>query len=201
MTQEQLEHSLFPLGNLTKEKVRQIAGELELPVADKPESQEICFIPDDDYPRFLREYIAEAARPGPILDQRGNILGEHQGIAFYTVGQRKGLGISAREPLYVVAINREGNAIIVVSKEEVYQSELTASELNWIAIEGLEQPVKVKAKVRYLHQEAEAVVTPAGENRVQVIFEEPQMALTPGQAVVFYDGDIVVGGGSIEQTE
>ena len=101
----------------------------------------------------------------------------------------------------MVAINREGNAIIVGSTEEVYQSELTASELNWIAIEGLEQPVKVKAKVRYLHQEAEAVVTPAGENRVQVIFEEPQMALTPGQAVVFYDGDIVLGGGSIEQTE
>ena len=200
MTQQQLKHSLFPLGEFTKERVRQIAEELELPVADKPESQEICFIPDNDYPEFLKEYVDEAVTPGPILDGQGNILGEHQGIAFYTVGQRKGLGISSREPLYVVTINRERNAIIVGNREEIYGTELTASELNWIAVEGLEQPMKIKAKVRYLHQGAEALVTPSGENSVQVRFEEPQMALTPGQAIVFYDGDTVVGGGTIEQT-
>jgi len=199
MTQEQLSHSLFPLGNLTKERVRRIAEELELPVSNKPESQEICFIPDNDYPRFLKEYIAEAARPGPVLDRRGNVLGEHRGIIFYTIGQRKGLGISSREPLYVVAINREANAIIVGSKEEICGIELTASELNWIAVEELERPIKVKAKIRYLHQEAQTVVTPLGENRAQVRFGEPQMAITPGQAVVFYDGDTVLGGGTIEQ--
>ena len=201
MTQEQLSHSLFPLGNLTKERVRRMAEQLELPIANKPESQEICFIPDNDYPRFIKGYITDGVKPGPILDQQGNVLGEHQGIIFYTIGQRKGLGMSAREPLYVVAINREENAIIVGSKEEVCGTELTASGLNWIAMAVPECPVRVKAKIRYLHQEAQATVTPLGENEVQVKFEESQMALTPGQAVVFYDGDRVLGGGSIEQVK
>ena len=178
-----------------------MAEELELPVANRPESQEICFIPDNDYPRFIKEYIADGVKPGPILDQQGNVLGEHRGIIFYTIGQRKGLGISASEPLYVVAINRERNAIIVGAKQEAYGIELTASELNWIAVAVPEYPVRVKAKIRYLHQEARATVTPLGENEVQVKFEEPQMALTPGQAVVFYDGDRVLGGGSIEQVK
>ena len=199
LTQEQLGHTLLPIGNFTKVRVREIARELELPVAAKPESQEICFVPDNDYHRFLKEYIPLAEKPGPILNKQGNILGEHQGIIFYTIGQRKGLGISAREPLYVVAIDRERNAIIVGTKKEVYGSELIASELNWIAMEEPKRPMRVKAKIRYLHQEAEAMVTPSGENRVQVRFEEPQMAITPGQAVVFYDGNIVVGGGTIEQ--
>ena len=198
MTQEQLGHSLFPLGGFTKARVRQIAGELGLAVTNKPESQEICFIADNDYPRFLKEHIREPVKPGPILDRRGNVIGEHQGIIFYTIGQRKGLGISAREPLYVVAIKRESNAIIVGTKEEVYGTELTVSVLNWMAIEKLNQPLRVRAKIRYLHQEAEAVVTPSEENRVWVRFEEPQMAITPGQAIVFYDGDIVIGGGSID---
>ena len=198
LTQGQLENSLFPLGNLTKERVRQIAGELALPVANKAESQEICFIPDNDYPRFVREYVADVAKPGPILDNQGNVLGEHRGIFSYTIGQRKGLGISASEPLYVVAIDRDRNAVIVGSKEDVYGTELTAAELNWIGVEALEQPVRVKAKIRYLHREAAATVTPLEANRVQVKFEEPQMAITPGQAVVFYDGDDVMGGGVIE---
>ncbi len=198
MTQEQLRHSLFPLGNLTKERVRQMAEELELSIANKPESQEICFIPDNDYPRFLKEYVGDAAKPGPILDKQGNVLGEHRGIMFYTVGQRKGLGISAKEALYVVAINREKNAIIVGGREDVYGTELTASGLNWIAMAKPRRPMRVKAKIRYLHQEAEAMVTPLEENEVQVKFTEPQMAITPGQAVVFYDGDRVIGGGSIE---
>jgi len=199
MTQEQLRHSLFPLGELTKERVRRIAEELELPVANRPESQEICFIPDNDYPAFLKEYAGDEGKPGPIMDRRGNILGEHRGIIFYTIGQRKGLGISAGEPLYVVAINREENAIIVGSKKEAYAVEFTASELNWIAIDEPKQPMRVSARIRYRHQEAEALVTPSGENRVQVRFKEPQMAIAPGQAVVFYDGDTVIGGGSIEQ--
>jgi len=201
MTQEQLRHSLFPLGELNKERVRRIAEELGLPVASRPESRDICFIPDSDYPKFLGEYAGGAARPGPILDRRGKILGEHKGLIFYTVGQRKGLGISAGEPLYVVAINREGNAVIVGSREETYGSEFIASELKWLAIEEPKQPIRVKARIRYRHQEAGATVIPAGEDRVQVTFEEPQMALTPGQAVVFYDGDTVIGGGSIEQVK
>ena len=198
LTQEQLRHTLLPVGNLTKEKAREIARELRLPVAAKSESQEICFIPDDDYPNFLKDYIPQAAKPGLILDEQGNTLGSHRGILFYTIGQRKGLGISAREPLYVIAIEPERNAIVVGTKEKALGNELTASRLNWITTDKLIQSVTVKAKIRYRHQEAEATVTPIDEDRVHVKFKEPQMAITPGQAIVFYDGDIVIGGGTIE---
>lgn len=198
ITQEQLKHTLMPVGGLTKERVRTIAGELGLPVAAKPESQEICFIPDNDYPKFLKEYMPLAVKPGPIRDKRGNVLGTHQGILFYTVGQRKGLGLSAGEPLYVIAVEPEGDAIVVGRKAEVYSRELVASELNWIAITRPEQPIKVKAKIRYQHQEAAAVLTPRGKDSVHIKFAEPQMAISPGQAVVFYDGDTVIGGGTIE---
>jgi tRNA-specific 2-thiouridylase len=197
MTQHQLRDTLMPLGHLTKEKVRQIAHELGLSVADKAESQDICFIPDDNYPSFFEQYMPGAAKPGPILDKRGNALGEHRGILFYTIGQRRGLGISAPEPLYVVAIDGRNNTIIVGSKEDTYQDELIAAEVNWIAIEPPGQPIKARVKVRYLHPGAEAIVTPLAEDKVQVKFEEPQMALTPGQAAVFYNGDSVIGGGTI----
>jgi len=200
LNQEQLRHSILPIGNLTKERVREIADELQLAVSAKPESQEICFIPDNDYPRFLKERIPEAAKPGPILDKEGTVLGEHKGILFYTIGQRRSLGISAREPLYVTAVNPEKNAIVVGKKWEVYGSELIAFRLNWIAIDKPEQPLAVSAKVRYLHQEAEAVVTPVDEDSVRVKFHEPQLAITPGQAIVLYHGDTVVGGGVIERT-
>ncbi len=198
ITQEQLEHTLLPIGNFNKKRVREIARELALPVATKPESQEICFIPDDDYPKFIENYIPQAVKPGPILNEQGSTLGEHKGILFYTVGQRKGLGISAKEPLYVTAIEPQRNAIVVGSKEEVYANELVASELNWITITKLEQPIMVKAKIRYLHKEAEAAITPLDADQVYVKFQEPQMAITPGQAIVFYNGDTVVGGGTIE---
>jgi tRNA-specific 2-thiouridylase len=199
VTQEQLIHTLLPIGNFTKQRVREIAKEQGLPVAAKPESQEICFIPDDDYPMFLKDYIPQAVKPGPILNEYGNILGRHWGILFYTVGQRKGLGISAKEPLYVTAIERERNAIVVGSKEKVYRNGLIASGLNWIAIAKLKQPITVKAKIRYRHKEAEAEITPLDKDQVCVRFKEPQMAITPGQAIVFYDGDTVIGGGTIEQ--
>lgn len=200
MTQEQLRHALTPLGGLTKERVRQIARELGLPVADKAESQEICFIPDGDYTRFVKEYMPQAARPGPILDREGNILGQHRGILFYTIGQRKGLGISAGEPLYVVDIDWERNAVIVGTKGEVYRDELLASDLNWIAIEPPQQSLELKAKIRYRHREADAVISPLSTgDRAHVKFKQPQMAITPGQAIVFYDEDNVVGGGTIEQ--
>ncbi len=198
MTQEQLSHILFPIGNLTKEEVRKIAKELKLPVAAKPESQDICFIPDDNYAEFLKDYIPQATEPGPILNEQRNILGSHQGILFYTIGQRKGLGISAKEPLYVIAIEPERNAVIVGNKEKALGDELIASGLNWIAISGLTQPVTAKAKIRYRHQEAEATIMPLGNDRFYVKFKKPQLAITPGQAIVFYDGDIAIGGGTIE---
>ena len=200
MSQNQLKHSLMPLGVFTKEKVRQIARELGLSVADKAESQEICFIPDGNYSRFLKEYMPEMAKPGPILDREGNTLGEHRGILFYTIGQRKGLGISAKKPLYVVAIDRGRNAIIVGSKEDVYSVELIAADINWIAKQSLKQPLELKAKIRYRHREADAVITSISSREAHVKFKQPQMAITPGQAIVFYDKDTVVGGGTIEQT-
>jgi len=199
MSQNQLRYALMPLGGFTKERVRQMALELGLPVADKAESQEICFTPDGDYTGFLQEYVPHAVKPGPILDREGNTLGEHRGILFYTIGQRKGLGISASEPLFVVAIDRGRNTVVVGSKRDVYGDELIAADLNWIAIESLKQPLEIKARIRYRHREADAVLTPLpnGE-RVRVKFKKPQMAITPGQAVVFYHKDTVVGGGTIE---
>ena len=199
LNQEQLRHALMPLGGVSKERVRKMATELGLPVDNNSESQEICFIPDGDYTVFIREYIPHAAKPGPILDREGNTIGEHRGVLFYTIGQRKGLGISATEPLYVVAIDHGRNAITVGSRREVYGDELVAADLNWIAIEPPNQPLEIKARIRYRHREADAVLTPqsSGE-RVRVKFKEPQMAITPGQAVVFYHEDTVVGGGTIE---
>jgi tRNA-specific 2-thiouridylase len=200
MTQDQLEHTLMPLGPLTKKRVRQIARDLELPVAEKSESQEICFIPDNDYSKFVEEYMPQVSKAGPVMDRKGNVLGEHSGIAHYTVGQRRGLGIPAKAPFYVIAIDLKRNAVIVGSKDEIYSDALVATDLNWIASEKPEQPVAVEAKIRYLHKGAKASVIPLSDGRVRVEFEQPQMAITPGQAVVFYQGEMVVGGGTIEET-
>jgi tRNA-specific 2-thiouridylase len=193
LTQKQLGQAIFPLGNYTKVAVRQLAADFGLPVADKPESQDFAI---GGYSSLL-----PATPPGPILDRRGNKLGEHHGISHYTIGQRKGLGLSRPEPLYVIDIDREKNAIIVGGKETVYQDKFIASGVNWIAIANLEQPIELKARIRYRHRETEATVTPLGEDRVYVKFREPQLAVTPGQAAVFYQDDIVVGGGIIEKAE
>ena len=197
LKQEQLRHVLYPIGNLTKDEVRKIAAELGLSSASRPESQEICFIPDNDHARFLEEYTPQAARPGPILNEQGKTLGQHQGIMSYTIGQRKGLQIAAEEPLYVTAIEPDQNAVIVGTREQTYGKEMVAGELNWIAMPALDRPIKVKARVRYRHPEAEATVIPQENNIVYIKFAEPQMAITPGQAVVFYDDDTVIGGGTI----
>ena len=197
LKQEQLSRVMFPIGNLTKDKVRQIARRLKLPVAGRPESQEICFIPDGNYPQFLKNHNAGAVTPGPIFDEEGNTLGEHRGILSYTIGQRRGLGIAAAEPLYVTAIDPEKNAVIVGTKDRTYGTELVVNNLNWIARPRPEYPVTVKARVRYRHPEAEASVTPMNEAQVLVKFASPQMAITPGQTIVFYDGDTVIGGGTI----
>jgi tRNA-specific 2-thiouridylase len=192
LSQEQLGRSIFPLGSYTKGEVKNMARTLGLGLDDKPESQNFIA---GGYSILLNA----VSKPGVILDKQGNILGQHRGISFYTIGQRKGLGISYKEPLYVTAIDQERNAIIVGTKEEVYRDWLIASELNWIAVEELRQPIEVKARIRYLHREAEAIVTPLDEGKVRVEFKEPQMAITPGQAVVFYDDDSVIGGGTIER--
>jgi len=192
LSQEQLARSLFPLGDYTKDEVRRIASDLALGVEEKPESQDFVV---GGY-AFLLE---SAARPGPILDNRGNVLGEHRGIPFYTIGQRKGLGLSRGEALYVTEIAPDENAILVGKKDEVYGSELICSRLNWIAVEVLRHPTEVRAKIRYNHNEAEAVVTPLEEGGAHVKFKEPQLAIAVGQAVVFYDGDAVLGSGTIER--
>jgi tRNA-specific 2-thiouridylase len=192
LSQLQLNCSLFPLGNYTKKEVRKMASDFGLSVVNKPESQ--------DFITGGYSSLIETSQPGLILDRQGNILGEHRGIPFYTIGQRKGLGISAKSPLYVVAIDCEKNAIIVGAKEELYRDELIASELNWISVEELEHPIMVKAKIRNSHEGAEATITPLSKEKICVKFKEPQMAITPGQAIVFYHEVIVVGGGTIESS-
>jgi tRNA-specific 2-thiouridylase len=199
LDQEQLSHTLFPAGNLTKQDVRKIASDMDLPVRDRPESQEICFIPDNDYTRFLEEHNPEFAKPGPILDMQGHALGEHAGLHRYTIGQRRGLGIAAAEPLYVTDIEPEKNAVIVGNKELVYDDELTATDVHWIVGMPPEFPARLKARIRYRHPEAEAIITPTDSSSVYVKFTEPQMAITPGQTVVFYDGENVAGCGTINR--
>jgi tRNA-specific 2-thiouridylase len=192
LSQEQLRYSLFPLGNYTKEEVRIIAQDLGLGINDKPESQNFIA---GGYSSFFKS----STQPGSILNKQGEILGKHRGIPFYTIGQRKGLKISSRERLYVTDIDQKKNTIVVGRKEELFGEELIANNLNWIAMKELKKPIKVKAKIRYLHRETEVEVIPLDKEKIQVKFKEPQIAITPGQAVVFYDGDIVVGGGVIEK--
>lgn len=199
LTQEQLSHTLFPLGGYLKTDVRAMAADIGLAVADKPDSQEICFIPDDDYKRFLREETDIKAVPGPIFDTGGERVGTHVGLANYTIGQRKGLGLAAGRPLYVVEIDVEKNILIVGDDKDVFSKGLIADDLNYILIESLNEPRRVTVKVRYHTPEVPAVLIPRADGSVQLDFNEPQRAVTPGQAVVFYDGDDVVGGGTIAQ--
>ncbi len=198
LTQAELARTLFPVGGLRKTEVRALAARFGLPVAQKPESQEICFIPDDDYGRFLRERIPGAFKPGPILDGSGKTIGRHLGILNYTIGQRKGLGIAAPRPLYVTTIDVERNAIIVGMNESLFRKRFIVAGLHWVALEGLAGPREAAVKIRYRHAEAPAVLHPESEGKVLVEFRTPQRAVTPGQAAVFYDGDIVLGGGTIE---
>lgn len=199
MTQHQLAHTLFPLGIYAKEETRKLASKFGLPVAAKEESQEICFIPDNDYGRFLKDYIPGAIKPGTILDKEGNVLGHHQGIIFYTVGQRRGLGISHPRPLYVVAIDEKKNTLIVGEESDLYSRRLVATDLNWVAFEELAETLEVTAKIRYKSSESKAVIRPSDSDKVEVLFKEPQKAVTPGQAVVFYQEDVVIGGGTIDR--
>ncbi|MFC2068720.1 tRNA 2-thiouridine(34) synthase MnmA [Chloroflexota bacterium] len=192
LSQEQLSHSLFPLGNLTKDEVRRMAFSLGLDVVHKPESQDFA---DGRHLAFFTDPV----HPGPIINRDGKVLGQHNGIQYYTIGQRKGLGIAARKPLYVIAIDETLNNITVGSKNEVYGDELIASEVNWISVNSLKQTKKAIVKIRNLHIGAEAIITPLDNMKVHIKFKEPQMAIAPGQAAVFYEGDSVLGGGTIKK--
>ncbi|MBN1274391.1 MAG: tRNA 2-thiouridine(34) synthase MnmA [Candidatus Aminicenantes bacterium] len=198
LSREQLSRSLMPVGELTKEQVRKTAEETGLPAARRPESQEICFIPENDYAAFLSPKIPSAFKPGPIKDRYGRVLGRHKGIAFYTVGQRRGLGIAAPEPLYVVAMDPQKNIVFVGPRENLYRRTLTASHVCWTGGIIPKETFHTKAKIRSQHKEADAEVFPLGKEKVKVKFVTAQRAVAPGQSVVFYDGDMVLGGGLID---
>ncbi|HHX24472.1 MAG: tRNA 2-thiouridine(34) synthase MnmA [Tepidanaerobacteraceae bacterium] len=198
LTQSQLKHILFPLGYYTKAEIREIADREGLLVADKPDSQDICFI-DTNYHDFINERVPNKFRPGLFVDINGNVLGKHKGIPFYTIGQRKGLGISAGKPLYVVNIDFDKNTIVLGEEQYLYVKEFIVFKMNWVAISDLTQTMKVNAKIRYNFSEKPAKIIPSNDDTVKVVFDEPQKAVTPGQAVVFYNDDIVIGGGIIKQ--
>ncbi|HOQ07821.1 MAG TPA: tRNA 2-thiouridine(34) synthase MnmA [Clostridiales bacterium] len=200
MTQYQLERTLFPIGGFRKDQVRAMAREYGLPVASKPDSQEICFVEDNDYGRFITENTDTEIKPGYFVDRQGKILGMHRGIIHYTIGQRKGLGVSFGKPMYVAEIRPEDNTVVLGDADEVFSAGLVAAEPNYISIDELKDEMRVTAKIRYSAKEAPAVIRPLDRNRVEVVFDEPQRAITPGQAVVFYDGDTVVGGAVIERS-
>jgi tRNA-uridine 2-sulfurtransferase len=200
LTQEKLAKALFPIGEHTKPDIRKKARALDLPAAQRAESQDLCFLAGEDYRDFIRRNAPQITQPGPILNRQGKSLGEHQGLAYYTIGQRKGLGVSSPSPLYVLAKDPKTNTLVVGSEDELGSSELTAGQVNWISGKAPEQPFRAEVKTRYTARLAWAQVTPldAGK-RVHVQFEKPQRDITPGQAAVFYNGDVLLGGGLIEE--
>ena len=197
LNQEQLAAARFPVGELTKEEVREHARRLGLVTADKPESQEICFVPDDDYRGFLRRRAPQVFQPGAIVDRRGARLGTHGGIAAYTVGQKRGLGLATGRPLYVVDLDPERNTVRVGEVADLERARLVATAVNFIACEPPTSPLRVEAKIRHSHRPAPATVCALAVDTAEVIFDTPQRALSPGQSVVFYSGDVVIGGGVI----
>ena len=197
LTQRQLAHLLLPIGTYEKATVRSLAAERGLISANRPDSQDICFIPDGDYVRFLQEYGGVKLEPGDFVDRSGRVLGRHRGLVCYTTGQRKGLGVSADRPLYVLEKDAETNRVILGDDRDLFSSTLTAEDVNWISIPGLEGPMRFTAKTRSSQREAEATVEPLEGGRIRVRFDAPQRAITAGQAVVLYDGERVAGGGTI----
>jgi tRNA-specific 2-thiouridylase len=204
LKQEQLARTQFPLGEFTKPQVRDLARDLGLPVAEKPDSQEICFVPNGDYAGFIDAYfreqgIAPEQTRGEVVDTQGRVLGEHAGVHRFTVGQRRGLGIAAREPLYVIATEPLTQRVTVGGNEDLLRARMTAKEVNWISIPRITGPTRAHVRIRNKHIPAPATIYPVADpTRVDVHFDEPQRAVTPGQGAVFYDGDLVLGGGWIE---
>ena len=207
LTQDQLSRAMFPLGEMSKAQVRAVARVHSMAVAEKAESQEICFVPDGNYAGFIDRYLAatngEERLPGDgeIVDTRGETIGSHGGIHRYTVGQRRGIGIASSKPLYVVSIDATHNRVVVGNDHELAGKSFTAAGINWVALDARTAPVRAEVRVRYRHTAAPATILPLENNRVQVTFDEPQRAITPGQATVFYRGDEVVGGGWIVKSQ
>ena len=203
LTQEQLSRTMFPLGGMTKPEVRELARKHALVIAEKPDSQEICFVPGGDYKKFLDAYLAEQGEPpletpGEMVTTDGRVIGEHTGIHNFTVGQRKGLGVATGSPLYVLQIKGDTRQVIVGNDEDLYSRTLKTHRNNLISVAELRAPMRVSVKIRHRHQPAPAVIESTGPDQILVTFDEAQRAITPGQAAVFYDGDVVVGGGWIE---
>ena len=196
LTQELLAKTIFPLGEYSKEEVRKIAEENGFTIANKPDSQEVCFVPDNNHFRFIQENSITPMKKGEIVNTSGEVLGYHEGSAKYTIGQRKGLGISAKTPLFVIDIDSEKNQVVLGSNDELFSKELIATNLNWITFEKLEKEMEVEAKIRYKAKESKARIYPI-DDKVKVVFEKPQRAITKGQSVAFYKDDIVLGGGII----
>ena len=198
LTQHQLAHTLMPVGEYTKDKIREMAEEIGLPVAHKPDSQEICFIPDHDYAKYIRENTDTELPPGNFVDLDGNILGKHLGITHYTVGQRKGLNLAMGHPVFVTGIRPETNEVVIGEGNDVFSDHLICRDVNWMAIDGLHGEEKeVLAKIRYSHKGSPCIIRELPDGTVECQFKEPQRAITPGQAVVFYEDECVVGGGTI----
>jgi tRNA-specific 2-thiouridylase len=202
LTQEQLSRTMFPLGGMTKPEVRELARKHALVIAEKPDSQEICFVPGGDYKRFLDAYLAEQGEPpletpGEMVTTDGRVIGEHTGIHNFTVGQRKGLGVATGSPLYVLQIKGDTRQVIVGNDEDLYSRTLRTHRVNLISVVELREPMRVAVKIRHRHQPAPATIESTGPDQILVTFDDPQRAITPGQAAVFYDGDVVVGGGWI----
>jgi tRNA-specific 2-thiouridylase len=203
LTQEQLSRAMFPLGEMSKPEVREVARLNELAVAEKSESQEICFVPDGNYAGFIDRYMeAEGEQgnlpgAGEIVNTDGRTIGAHQGIHRYTVGQRRGLGLSSERPLYVISIDANQNRVVVGQQEELLSEEFVAAGVNWVAVDSPVEPLRAEVRVRYRHQPTPATITPLPQARATITFDEPQRAITPGQATVFYSGDEVIGGGWI----
>lgn len=197
LTQQQLARVLFPLGDREKEEVRALARAYALPVADKGDSMEVCFVPDDDHAAFIEEYVGRAMQPGDFVDEEGRVLGRHKGIGRYTIGQRKGLGIALGRPMYVVAIDAAHNRVVLGPEGRQMADTLTAGMLNFVSIAPPAAPLRVQARIRYQAAPAPAILYPAENDVARVVFDQPQRSITPGQAVVFYEGDEVLGGGRI----
>lgn len=197
LSKEQLARALFPLGEFTKVQVREMARQFGLPVADRPESQDLCFLGNGDYRGFITRNAPEAIRPGPIVNTRSQILGTHQGLAFYTIGQRKGLGLSSPEPLYVVEKDVERNTIVVGALAELESRELKVKQMNWVSIDPPCEPLRSEVKIRYRAEEAPATIHPNRDGSVHICFNEPIRGITPGQAAVCFRGDVCLGGGII----
>lgn len=197
LTQEQLSHTLFPLGEYHKSEIREIAEKLGFVNANKPDSQDICFVPDGKYADFIESYCGKCFPEGDFVTEDGTVLGKHKGIIRYTIGQRRGLGLALPESLYVCEKRMDTNTVVLSKNEKLFHDTLEAGELNWIAFEEIKEPVRCQAKIRYKQKEADALVEKLSDETVRVTFDEPQRGITKGQAVVFYDGDTVLGGGKI----